>query len=335
MDLIPVNVNNPQSALSVETEDIPNDPGKMFIGGLSWQTTPEGLKEYFGKYGDISEVMVMKDPSTRRSRGFGFVTFSDANSVDQVLAHGPHDLDGKKIEDAMLMFDKQTNRHRGFGFVTFVNEDIVDKVCEIHFHEINNKMVECKKAQPKEVMLPACPTGRGRPTTMASFRGGYGEFILPQSNADPLASFRFSPYALPQLGATGSSLDTTGSNAAAAAAASFHTMSMANSGAIHVPNHMFMQQAAVAQMALATAGVLSPNPVLNFNSLSSMNNSPGQIGITDFHFERALMTTRTQPRMWSSPTQLSLSSSMCPSMVISAIVETAFDPTHPIRSRSP
>ena len=58
---------------------------------------PEGLKEYFGKFGDIAEVMVMKDPTTKRSRGFGFVTFSDPNSVDKVLAHGLHDLDGKKV----------------------------------------------------------------------------------------------------------------------------------------------------------------------------------------------------------------------------------------------
>jgi len=40
----------------------------MFIGGLSWQTSAEGLREYFSKHGDVTEVMVMKDPTTRRSR---------------------------------------------------------------------------------------------------------------------------------------------------------------------------------------------------------------------------------------------------------------------------
>ncbi|XKL68401.1 hypothetical protein PGB90_003892 [Kerria lacca] len=58
----------------------------------------ESLKEYFSKFGEVTEVMVMKDPTTRRSRGFGFVTFAEASSVDKVLAIVMHDLDGKKID---------------------------------------------------------------------------------------------------------------------------------------------------------------------------------------------------------------------------------------------
>ncbi|XP_045074978.1 RNA-binding protein Musashi homolog 2-like isoform X2 [Coregonus clupeaformis] len=206
--------------------DSQHDPGKMFIGGLSWQTSPDSLRDYFTKFGEIRECMVMRDPTTKRSRGFGFVTYVDAASVDNVLAQPHHELDSKtidpkvafprraqpkmvtrtkkvfvgglsantvvedvkqyfeqfgKVEDAMLMFDKTTNRHRGFGFVTFEVEDVVEKVCEIHFHEINNKMVECKKAQPKEVMFPPGTRGRARglPYTMDAFMLGMGMLSYP------------------------------------------------------------------------------------------------------------------------------------------------------------
>ncbi|CAF3956228.1 unnamed protein product [Adineta steineri] len=71
---------------------------KMFIGGLSWQTTPENLKNYFTQFGEVLECMIMKDAITKRSRGFGFITFKDANSVDKVLAKDVHTLDEKQID---------------------------------------------------------------------------------------------------------------------------------------------------------------------------------------------------------------------------------------------
>ncbi len=61
-----------------------NGPTKMFVGGLSWDTTSEMLREAFGRFGPLREASVATDRDTGRSRGFGFVNFE--NPLDAAAA---------------------------------------------------------------------------------------------------------------------------------------------------------------------------------------------------------------------------------------------------------
>ncbi|CRK19659.1 hypothetical protein BN1708_012719, partial [Verticillium longisporum] len=178
---------------------------KMFIGGLNWETTDQSLRDYFSQFGEVVECTVMRDSTTGRSRGFGFLTFKDAKTVNIVMVK-EHFLDGKIIDpkraiprdeqektskifvggvsqettdqefkdyfaqfgrvvDATLMMDKDTGRPRGFGFVTFESEEGVDACLKTHL-EIHGKPIEVKKAQPR---------GNLREEEEAARRGG-GKF---------------------------------------------------------------------------------------------------------------------------------------------------------------
>ncbi|TDL15096.1 hypothetical protein BD410DRAFT_695615, partial [Rickenella mellea] len=136
---------------------------KMFIGGLSWDTTDEALKNYFSQFGRVDASTILKD-SDGQSRGFAFLTFEDPASVNEVLSKN-HVLDGKtidpkraiprsthlrsqrffigglhpsststslraffesfgKIVDVNVMADRETGRNKGFAFLTF--EDLAD-----------------------------------------------------------------------------------------------------------------------------------------------------------------------------------------------------------------
>uniref|UniRef100_H0XZL8 Heterogeneous nuclear ribonucleoprotein D-like n=1 Tax=Otolemur garnettii TaxID=30611 RepID=H0XZL8_OTOGA len=72
--------------------------GKMFIGGLSWDTSKRDLTEYLSRFGEVVDCIIKTDPVSGRSRGFGFVLFKDAASVDKVLELKEHKLDGKLID---------------------------------------------------------------------------------------------------------------------------------------------------------------------------------------------------------------------------------------------
>jgi len=75
------------------------DADKIFVGGLSWQTTEESLRYHFEQYGPVTSVEVMKDRNTGDPRGFAFVVFASTDTVDLVMHDvGKHEINHKLVD---------------------------------------------------------------------------------------------------------------------------------------------------------------------------------------------------------------------------------------------
>ena len=91
---------------------------KIFVGGLPEDCTSENLKTYFTITDpDVVDARVMTEPATGRSRGFGYVTFSEAVYVDKaVQARDSHFINGKWVEvKACIPMEKTSKGGKGKG----------------------------------------------------------------------------------------------------------------------------------------------------------------------------------------------------------------------------
>ncbi|XP_054464342.1 heterogeneous nuclear ribonucleoprotein A1b [Anoplopoma fimbria] len=95
------------------SKDVPREPEqlrKLFIGGLSFETTDESLRAHFEQWGSLTDCVVMRDPNTKRSRGFGFVTYSSVDEVDAAMSARPHKVDGRVVEPKRAVSREDSNR---------------------------------------------------------------------------------------------------------------------------------------------------------------------------------------------------------------------------------
>jgi RNA recognition motif-containing protein len=84
---------------------------KLFVGGLSWGTNDDGLREAFSRFGAISEARVIMDRETGRSRGFGFITFDD----DQDAINAMNEMNGKELDGRSIKVNEAQEKPAGGG----------------------------------------------------------------------------------------------------------------------------------------------------------------------------------------------------------------------------
>uniref|UniRef100_A0A2I2Z614 RRM domain-containing protein n=1 Tax=Gorilla gorilla gorilla TaxID=9595 RepID=A0A2I2Z614_GORGO len=192
-----------------ESPKEPEQLRKLFIGGLSFETTDESLRSHFEQRGTLTDCVVMRDQNTKCSTGFGFVTYATVKEVDAAMNARPHKVDGRvvepkravsredsqktrcplnyteehhlrdyfeqygKIEVIEIMTDRGSGKKRGFAFVTFDDHDSMDKIVIQKYHTVNGHNCEVRKALSKQEMTIASSSQRGR-SCSGNFGGGRG-----------------------------------------------------------------------------------------------------------------------------------------------------------------
>ncbi|KAK3805955.1 MAG: hypothetical protein JOS17DRAFT_677453, partial [Linnemannia elongata] len=90
---------------------------KLYVEGLSWNTNDDTLRQAFGMFGDIVDVIIVSDGDTGRSRGYGFVTFSNSNDADAAIQRlNGQDLEGRVIKVSRASPNNQQGRYGGSGY---------------------------------------------------------------------------------------------------------------------------------------------------------------------------------------------------------------------------
>lgn len=148
------NSQNSQDSQSNQQSLEPEQFRKVFIGGLSFKTDDEAFKNYFSKFGELLDYVVMKDKESGKSRGFGFVTYASSSQVDDLMRSRPHIIDGRQVETKRATPREDSGRQEVQAtvkklFVGGIRDNITDEDLKSYFGSYGN-ITDCVIMKDKE-----------------------------------------------------------------------------------------------------------------------------------------------------------------------------------------
>jgi RNA recognition motif-containing protein len=84
---------------------------RLYVGNLSFNTNEETLQSAFSRFGEVSEVKIVMDRETGRSRGFAFVSMADSNGAKSAIAQ----MDGTMVDGRALRVNEAEERQQRSG----------------------------------------------------------------------------------------------------------------------------------------------------------------------------------------------------------------------------
>eukprot|EP00494_Astrolonche_serrata_P022195 UN22452 len=157
---------------------------KIFVGGVPKTVKSDEFDEYFKKFGETKDCILMRRSGEELNRGFGFVKYADKTIADEVVDKQDHELGGKVITVNYTKFPLKNKRYfvgglhsavtekefvahfsqygavedsllkpeKGYGFVEFTvteeNAEVLKDLPNLH-HELNGKNIRVEVAKPK------------------------------------------------------------------------------------------------------------------------------------------------------------------------------------------
>ncbi|KXK08532.1 MAG: RNA recognition motif domain containing protein [Microgenomates bacterium OLB22] len=96
---------------------------KLFVGGLSWDTTDESLHNFFSQIGAVESAVVLRDRFNGRSRGYGFVEFTTEEDAQRAIDElNEKELDGRAIRVSEAK-PQEPRENRGGNFSSYRRND--------------------------------------------------------------------------------------------------------------------------------------------------------------------------------------------------------------------